>query len=69
MATADTPSPSRATGAMAAVALFAAGGHFGIELVSNFLPIVYPILVAEAGFTFAQVGTVALVATLGITVG
>ena len=67
MATADTPSPSRATGAMAAVALFAAGGHFGIELVSNFLPIVYPILVAEAGFTFAQVGTVALVATLGIT--
>ena len=52
---------------MAAVALFAAGGHFGIELVSNFLPIVYPILVAEAGFSFARVGTVTLVATLGIT--
>ena len=72
------PSPARpphaaiapnapAAGGLAAVALFAAGGHLGIELVSNFLPIVYPILVAEAGFSFAQVGTVTLVATLGIT--
>ena len=72
------PSPARpshaaiapnapAAGGLAAVALFAAGGHLGIELVSNFLPIVYPILVAEAGFSFAQVGTVTLVATLGMT--
>lgn len=52
---------------MAAVSLFAAAGHLGIELVSNFLPIVYPVLVAEAGFSFAQVGTVTLVATLGMT--
>ena len=57
----------RAAGGMAAVALFAATGHLGLELVSNFLPIVYPILVAEAGFSFAQVGTVTLVATLGMT--
>ena len=52
---------------MAAVSLFASAGHLGIELVSNFLPIVYPVLVAEAGFSFAQVGTVTLVATLGMT--
>ena len=54
-------------GGLAAVSLFAAAGHLGIELVSNFLPIVYPVLVAEAGFSFAQVGTVTLVATLGMT--
>ena len=52
---------------MVAVSLFAAAGHLGIELVSNFLPIVYPVLVAEEGFSFAQVGTVTLVATLGMT--
>ena len=52
---------------MAAVATFAATGHLGLELVSNFLPVVYPTLVAEAGFSFAQVGTVTLVATLGMT--
>ena len=52
---------------MVAVSLFAAAGHLGIELVSNFLPIVYPVLVAEAGFSFAQVGIVTLVATLGMT--
>ena len=56
-----------AGGGLAAVALFAATGHLGLELVSNFLPIVYPVLVAEAGFSFAQVGTVTLVATLGMT--
>ena len=56
-----------AAGGLAAVALFAACGHLGLELVSNFLPVVYPILVREAGFTFAQVGTVTLVATLGMT--
>ena len=52
---------------MVAMSLFSAAGHLGIELVSNFLPIVYPVLVAEAGFSFAQVGTVTLVATLGMT--
>ena len=60
--TADTPRPApvpdgadaHATGRLAAVALFAACGHLGLELVSNFLPIVYPFLVAEAGFSFAS---------------
>ncbi len=60
-------SGSPAAGGMAAVATFAATGHLGLELVSNFLPVVYPTLVAEAGFSFAQVGTVTLVATLGMT--
>ena len=63
----DTTSTRDATRAMVSVSLFAAAGHLGIELVSNFLPIVYPVLVAEAGFSFAQVGTVTLVATLGMT--
>ena len=63
----DEASARATTRAMAAVSLFAAAGHLGIELVSNFLPIVYPVLVAEAGFSFAQVGTVTLVATLGMT--
>ena len=63
----DKAATRSATRAMAAVSLFAAAGHLGIELVSNFLPIVYPVLVAEAGFSFAQVGTVTLVATLGMT--
>ena len=63
----DEASARATTRAMAAVSLFAAAGHLGIELASNFLPIVYPVLVAEAGFSFAQVGTVTLVATLGMT--
>ena len=63
---ASAPSAPTARG-LVAVSLFAAAGHLGIELVSNFLPIVYPVLVAEAGFSFAQVGTVTLVATLGMT--
>jgi len=66
-AVADATSTRAATRAMVSVSLFAAAGHLGIELVSNFLPIVYPVLVAEAGFSFAQVGTVTLVATLGMT--
>ena len=41
-------------GGLAAVALFAATGHLGLELVSNFLPVVYPILVAEAGGVMAD---------------
>ena len=63
----DQVTNGRTTGGLAAVALFAATGHLGLELVSNFLPVVYPVLVAEAGFSFAQVGTVTLVATLGMT--
>ena len=63
----DEAAGRAATRAAAAVSLFAAAGHLGIELVSNFLPIVYPVLVAEAGFSFAQIGTVTLVATLGMT--
>ena len=66
-ADADTTSARAGSRAMVAMSLFAAAGHLGIELVSNFLPIVYPVLVAEAGFSFAQVGTVTLVATLGMT--
>jgi FSR family fosmidomycin resistance protein-like MFS transporter len=36
--------------------LLTSGGHFTLELCSNFLPILYPIYIATAGFTYSQVG-------------
>jgi FSR family fosmidomycin resistance protein-like MFS transporter len=36
--------------------------HLSIELSSNFLPVVYPILITSMGLSYAQVGLVALVA-------
>jgi FSR family fosmidomycin resistance protein-like MFS transporter len=36
--------------------LLTSGGHFVLELCSNFLPILYPIYIATAGFTYSQVG-------------
>jgi FSR family fosmidomycin resistance protein-like MFS transporter len=41
--------------------------HFTIELCNNYLPILYPILIASMGLTYAQVGLVALVGTTGTT--
>jgi FSR family fosmidomycin resistance protein-like MFS transporter len=40
-------------------------GHLSIELSSNFLPVVYPILIGTLGLTFAQIGAIAFVAGLG----
>lgn len=54
--TAPVAAAEPAAGRLAAVALFAACGHLGLELVSNFLPVVYPILVAEAGFSTRGAG-------------
>ena len=43
-------------------------GHFILELCSNFLPIVYPLLIALLGLTYAQVGLIALVMAVGASV-
>lgn len=41
--------------------------HLTIELCNNYLPVVYPVLITSMGLTYAQVGLVALVASLGAT--
>lgn len=49
-------------------AMFIAAGHLSLELSNNFLPVAYPLLIAELGLTYAQVGTVALVSILAGTI-
>jgi FSR family fosmidomycin resistance protein-like MFS transporter len=40
-------------------------GHLTIELCNNYLPVIYPILIATLGLSYAQVGFVTLVGTAG----
>jgi FSR family fosmidomycin resistance protein-like MFS transporter len=40
-------------------------GHATIELCSQFLPVLYPLLIEVRGLTYAQVGVIALVAMVG----
>jgi FSR family fosmidomycin resistance protein-like MFS transporter len=40
-------------------------GHLSIELCSQFLPVLYPVLIATLGLGYAQVGVIALVAGVG----
>lgn len=47
--------------------IMAALGHLAIEFSSNFLPILYPLLMVHMGLNFTQVGTIALVATTATT--
>jgi FSR family fosmidomycin resistance protein-like MFS transporter len=43
-------------------ALYLAGGsHFSLEFCHSFMPVLYPLLIANMGLTFAQVGLVTLV--------
>ncbi len=42
-------------------------GHLTIELCNNYLPVVYPILITTMGLSYAQVGVVALVSSVGAT--
>jgi FSR family fosmidomycin resistance protein-like MFS transporter len=49
---------SRTNHALILIAL----GHWAIEVANGFLPVVYPILIATLGLSYAQVGTIALVA-------
>lgn len=43
-------------------ALLTALAHLVLELCFNFMPLIYPILIADFGLTYSQVGTLALVA-------
>lgn len=48
--------------------LLVAGGHMMIELSSQFLPVVYPIVRERLGLSYTEVGLLALVASLGTSV-
>ncbi len=52
---------SRAVRSLALVAL----GHLAVELCSDFLPVMYPLLIANLGLTYTQIGAIALVASVG----
>jgi FSR family fosmidomycin resistance protein-like MFS transporter len=41
--------------------------HLTIELCDNYLPVVYPILIATMGLSYAQVGLVTLIGSVGAT--
>lgn len=43
-------------------AVLVASGHLALEMSNNFLPLTYPLFIERIGLTYAQVGTVALVA-------
>jgi FSR family fosmidomycin resistance protein-like MFS transporter len=42
-----------------------AGGHSVIELCSQFLPIMYPVVIETMGLNYTQVGALALIASVG----
>ncbi|MEM7344843.1 MAG: MFS transporter, partial [Chloroflexota bacterium] len=46
------------------LSLAVAGSHATLEVITQILPVVYPLLIAERGFTYSQIGTVALVSSL-----
>lgn len=46
-----------------------AGSHAALELLITILPVLYPLLIAERGYSYAQIGTLALVAGLSGTLG
>lgn len=44
--------------------LTVAGSHFSLEVLSNTLPLIYTLLIAQRGFTYSQIGTIALIGGL-----
>jgi FSR family fosmidomycin resistance protein-like MFS transporter len=52
---------------MSSGAVLIAAGHLSLELSNNFLPVVYPLLRQEMGLSYAQIGTIALVAIVAAT--
>lgn len=40
-------------------------GHMMVELCSDFLPVMYPLLMADIGLTYSQIGGIALAASVG----
>lgn len=49
-------------------AVFVAASHLTLELTNNFLPVAYPLYIEKLGLSYAQVGTVALVAAGASTI-
>ena len=45
--------------------VFVALGHLAVELCSQFLPVLYPVLIATLGLSYTQVGVIAMVAGVG----
>jgi FSR family fosmidomycin resistance protein-like MFS transporter len=45
--------------------VFVALGHLSVELCSQFLPVLYPVLIATLGLSYTQVGIIAMVAGIG----
>ena len=46
------------------LSLAVAGSHAASDLITQILPVVYPLLIAQRSFTYSQIGTVALVVSL-----
>ena len=44
--------------------LTVAASHFSLELLGNILPLVYPLLIAQQGYSYGQIGTIALIGGL-----
>ncbi|UCC65075.1 MAG: MFS transporter [Anaerolineae bacterium] len=44
---------------------FVALGHLSVELCSQFLPVLYPVLIAALNLSYTQVGVIAMVAGIG----
>ena len=44
-----------------ALPLTVAASHFSLEFLANILPVVYPLLIEARGFTYSQIGTIALI--------
>ena len=44
---------------------FVALGHLAVELCSQFLPVLYPVLIATLSLSYTQVGVIAMVAGIG----
>ena len=44
---------------------FVALGHLSVELCSQFLPVLYPVLIVTLGLSYTQVGVIAMVAGIG----
>ena len=49
------------------LSLSVAGSHAVLEMLAMILPVTYPLLIAERGFTYSQIGTLAFVATVSTT--
>ncbi|MEM7031561.1 MAG: MFS transporter [Chloroflexota bacterium] len=50
------------------ILILAALAHLSLELVNNFMPIVYPLLIPVLGLTYGQVGIIAFVAVAGTSI-